>query len=127
MRDPKHPSRARELEAVILLALVCLVVGFITHRQAFFFGALALLATALFIPPLARAIARAWLHAATMIGTVNNAVILMLVFYLLLAPIALLYRRFTRNPLTLEREDLAPSFYRERNHAYTKADLEKMW
>jgi len=117
----------KELEVMVLLSLVLMGVGLVTHRQAFSYGAAVLLALALFVPPLARAITGAWLKVAVLIGTVNNKVILAAVFYLLLTPIALLYRRFSRDPLMLKPEDGVDSFYSERNRTYDKADMEKMW
>jgi hypothetical protein len=117
----------KELEVMALLSLVLLGMGLVTQRQGFFYGALVLLASALFVPPLARAMTGTWLKLSVLLGTVSNRVILAAVFYLLLTPLALLSRRFTRNPLMLRREDGADSFFSERNHTYDKADMERMW
>lgn len=127
MNYPKQPLRAKELEAVMLLSLFFLVWGVITHRQNFFYGAIVLLASVLLVPRLARTIARAWLNCARRIGTFNTIVILSIVYCLFLTPLAFLYRLFTRDPLMLNRENWAASFYSERNHTYVKTDLDKMW
>jgi saxitoxin biosynthesis operon SxtJ-like protein len=123
----KQKSRVVELETLAVLALFCLVLQLITHRQFFVYLAGALLVTALFIKPLAGRVARTWLKLAETVGTFNSRVILSAVFFLFLTPIAFLYRMFSGDPLKLRRDDKAASFYCERNHTFTKADLEKLW
>jgi hypothetical protein len=126
MSSQKKPIRVQELETLGVLALFFLVLNIMTHRPAFVYVSLALLVTALFIRPLAAQISKGWLKFAEVLGTFNSKVILSLTFYLFLTPIAFLFRAFTKNPLMLKNENAA-SFYTERNHTYTGADLEKMW
>ncbi len=130
MSTNKKQPRVQELETLGVLAAFFLILSILSHRpalqQAFVAVALALLIIALFIRPAAKQISRGWLKFAEVIGTFNSRVILSLTFYLFLTPIAFLFRLFTRNPLMLKADD-APSFYTERNHTYSGADLEKMW
>jgi hypothetical protein len=126
MNSPKKPIRVQELETLGVLALFFLVLNIISHRPVFVYVALALLIVALFVKPLAVQISKGWLKFAEVIGTFNSKVILSLTFYLFLTPIALLFRLCTKNPLML-KSDNASSYYTERNHTYSGADLEKMW
>jgi hypothetical protein len=126
MSSQKKPIRVQELETLGVLALFFLALNVISHRTVFVFVAVALLIVGLFIKPLAAQISKGWLKFAEVIGTFNSKVILSLTFYLFLTPIAFLFRLFTKNPLML-KSDNAASYYTERNHTYSGADLEKMW
>jgi Saxitoxin biosynthesis operon protein SxtJ len=126
MSSHKKSIRVQELETLGVLALFFLVLNAITHRGAFVYVALVLLVIGLFVKPLAAQISKGWLKFAEVIGTFNSKLILSLTFYLFLTPIAFLFRIFTKNPLMLKTNN-ASSFYTERNHSYTAADLEKMW
>ena len=126
MNSHKKNIRVQELETLGVLAAFFLVLCVLTHRQVFVYLSLSLLIIALFIKPLAGLISKIWLKFAEILGTFNSKVILSLVFYLFLTPIAFLFRIFNKNPLMLKSENAA-SFYTERNHTYTRVDLEKMW
>ena len=126
MNSSKKSIRVQELETLGVLALFFLVLNVISPRPLFVYVALALLIIGLFIKPLAAQISKGWLKFAEVLGTFNSKLILSLTFYLFLTPIAFLFRVFTKNPLMLKTENAA-SFYTERNHTYTGADLEKMW
>jgi hypothetical protein len=119
----RHPS---ELETLGVLSAFFLILNVVTHRQAFVYVALALLLVALFVKPLARMISRAWMKFAEILGTFNSKLILSLAFFLFLTPLALLYRVFNKNPLSL-KPDRSDSLYVTRDHVYSKADFEKMW
>jgi hypothetical protein len=126
MNSSKKSIRVQQLETLGVLALFFLVLNVISHRPVFVYAALVLLVIGLFIKPLAAKISKGWLKFAEVIGTFNSKLILSLTFYLFLTPIAFLFRIFTKNPLMLKTENAA-SFYTERNHTYSGADLEKMW
>lgn len=126
MSSHKKSIRVQELETLGVLALFFLVLNILSHRPVFVYVALALLIIGLFVKPLAAQISKGWLKFAEVIGTFNSKLILSLTFYLFLTPIAFLFRIFAKNPLMLKTENAA-SFYTERNHSYTAADLEKMW
>ena len=126
MSSSKKSIRVQELETLGVLALFFLVLNVISPRPVFVYVALTLLIVGLFIKPLAAQISKGWLKFAEVLGTFNSKLILSLTFYLFLTPIAYLFRVFTKNPLMLKTENAA-SFYTERNHTYSGADLEKMW
>jgi len=126
MSPHKKQLRVQELETLGVLSAFFLILSIVLHRQVFAWLSLALLLTGLFIKPLAGIISKGWLKFAEVVGTFNSKLILSLTFYLFLTPIALLFRIFTKNPLMLKTENAA-SFYTERNHTYSGADLEKMW
>lgn len=120
-------QRLQELETLGVLAAFFLILNVTTHSQTFAYVSLTLLVIGLFVKPLAAVVSRLWLKFAEVIGTFNSKVILSLVFYVFLTPIAFLFRIFTKDPLMLKPEKNMVTFYTERNHTYTRNDLDKMW
>lgn len=74
----------------------------------------------------ARAIEWGWLKLALGLGWINSRIILGIVFFIFLTPIAWLARLFTRDPLQLKRK-ASGTLYHSRDHTYTKEDLENIW
>jgi mannose/fructose/N-acetylgalactosamine-specific phosphotransferase system component IIC len=127
MSVPKSRQHSPDFETLGVLATFFLILNLITHRQLFVYVALALMLVALFVKPLARSISLAWLKFAEVIGTFNSKLILSLVFFLFLTPLALLYRIFNKNPLSIKPGLKSDSLFVIRDHVYSKADFEKMW
>ncbi|NVN99747.1 MAG: hypothetical protein HXX17_10510 [Geobacteraceae bacterium] len=119
-------SRVQVLETFSVFAAVSLLLAISSCRQVFALLAFALLLVALFIKPLEAVITRWWLKFSELLSGINNRVILTLIFYLILTPLALLYRLFNKDLLNLDGRRLL-SFYVDRNYTYSKPDLEKMW
>lgn len=80
----------------------------------------------IFIPVAARAIEWLWLKFALALGWVNSRILLTIVYFVFLMPIALLSRLFTKDPLMLKAKK-SPTLYNTRNHLYKKEDLENIW
>lgn len=91
-------------------------------------GKLALVtgAASIFFPPFARAIVWAWFKIALGLGWVNSRILLSIVYFLFLMPIAWLSRLFTKDPLALKKQK-RETLYVTRNHLYTGKDLENIW
>jgi len=129
----KDIPRETVLETLGVLALACLVAGhLLRHRpfagRGFLAAAALLLAIGLFVKPVARRIAAAWLKFAEVIGAVNSKIILGAIFYLFLTPIALL-ARLTRGDILHLKKRAGPdrSYWHPRDHAYTAEDIRKLW
>lgn len=125
-------TRETVLETTGVLALACLVAGhLLRHRPAgrgFLAAAALLLAVGLFVKPLARLIARVWLKFALALGAVNSRILLGLIFYCFLTPIALLARLTRGDFLHLKkRSGSERSYWHARDHAYTAEDIGKLW
>jgi hypothetical protein len=127
MSKTKSRQNSSDLETLGVLSLFFLILNVITHRQVFVYVALALLLVALFVKPLAKIISRAWMKFAEVLGAFNSTLILSLVFFLFLTPLALLYRKFNKKTLNLKPGQETESLFVTREHVYVKADFEKMW
>lgn len=115
------------LETLAILALFFLVLTAVTHVFVFIYISIGLLVIGLFIRPLAGKITQGWLAVAKMIGAFNSRIILTLVFYLVLTPIAVIFRFFNKDALGVVRVKSAASCFSVRDHTFTKEDLENMW
>jgi len=120
-------ERQRALETLALLAGACLVLGFMFHVRIFTYTAVALLVIALFVKPLAAKLSSAWLGLSAVLGAVNSKILLTLVFYLVLTPIAVVHRYVHGDFLSIRGGGARESHWTERNQEYTARDLERPW
>jgi hypothetical protein len=88
--------RIEVIETISVLALATLVFHFVWEVKWLIWLATGLLVLTLKPNPLATLIAKLWLMLSEHIGNFMSKVILSLVFFLLLTPIAALYRLFNR-------------------------------
>ncbi len=68
-----------------------------------------------------------WDKIALILGTVNSKILLTVIFYLFLAPIALLSRIFKKKDELILKKKPDGSYYKERNHTYSPEDLENVF
>jgi len=127
MKPERTITRQQELETLAVIAAVLLLLDLILSQRIFVAAALLLLVIALFVKPLSRKLALLWLGFADVLGVCNAKVILTILFFVILTPVALLYRLTTRSPLQLKRDKEAASYFAERDHLFCRKDLEKMW
>ena len=66
-----------------------------------------------------------WTKIGQGLGWVNSRIILSIIFFVFLVPIAIAYRISSKNPLRLKRDN--ESLYTVRNHLYVSADLKNSW
>lgn len=117
-------SEKVKAQLVIVTGLVVLYFVFKSPWWLYAAAAVGLLSIA--VPVVGDLIVKAWFKVAEILGNINGKIILSVMFFVFLWPIALLYRLSSKNPLTIKRTNDS-SFYTERNHQYTKDDLEQTW
>ncbi len=66
-----------------------------------------------------------WIKLALGLGWINSRILLTLIFFLFLLPVAWVSRLFVKDPLNLKRRK--ESLYINRNHKFQKKDLENIW
>jgi hypothetical protein len=110
--------------------ILVLVAGFCVLNLLF--GSVVFLAIALFVliasaisEKAAIIIDKGWLWFGEKIGRVNAAILLFLIYYLILTPIAFLSRIGSKDPLQLKAPD--KSNFRFNQHKYTADDLKNPW
>ncbi|MFT5886373.1 MAG: hypothetical protein ACI9IP_002837 [Arcticibacterium sp.] len=71
-------------------------------------------------------ITKAWLKLAEVMGRINGAILLSIIFFIILTPIALLMKIFKgTDELHLKKQ--TGTNYESRNHQYKGADLKNIW
>lgn len=67
-----------------------------------------------------------WEKIGHVLGTINGKILLSIVFFLVLTPIALLMRIFGSSQMLLKKGD-SKSYYTERNHLYEAKDMKNVF
>lgn len=80
----------------------------------------------IFLPIFGDLLVKVWFKIAEGLGWFNSRVILSVLFFVFLWPIAALYRLATKNPMGIKRPE-GNSMYIERNHTYLPKDIENIW
>lgn len=120
-------TRKKDLETITVLAVASLACFFVFRRNAFVFAALGLLLLGLFFKSAASMVSAGWLRFSELLGGFNTRVILGLVYFTILTPIAVLFRLFTKKHVNSPRVFLEKTHFNIRDHVFTRSDLEKMW
>lgn len=110
--------------------ILVLIVGFsVLHLlfggKIFLLIALTVLGFSSISPKAAVLIETAWLWIGERLGKINAAILLFLIYYLLLTPIAFLSRIGSADPLQLKAP--SNSNFKEQKHLYSAKDLQNPW
>jgi len=124
-------NRQKHLETILVLVLALGVIYWMSHIKRPELGKYLLLAALIlgligvFIPSLADKIHWAWMKLAHVMGWVMSKVILTVVFFIFLFPMALIMRVFGKGTVKLKQE--GSSYYKNRDFLYDKESLEHVW
>lgn len=113
----------------VLTIVVGLIVFYFIFKSIYLlYGALAIGILSVFSSFVEEKISLFWLKLAEWLGFINSKVILTVVFFFILFPIAMLSRLLRGNKtLGLKKQQEGKSYYKERNHTYQAKDLENSW
>ena len=120
-------SREKDLETIAVLAAASLVLYYVFKKNGFLLAAFLLLSTGLFFKSAASKISALWLRFAELLGALNTRLLLGLVYFVVLTPIAVAFRRLTGKHANSPRSASDKSYFTVREHTFAAADLEKMW
>jgi hypothetical protein len=127
MKNNTIEKRIQALETISVLGAVFIVLHMAFGHRAFLFVSIGLLSIGIFFKDLSYLISTGWKKFSHVIGLIMNHIILAAVFFLLLTPISILYRLFSRNPLQLKLKYLNGTVFKDRHYSYTDKDFHKMW
>ncbi len=77
-------------------------------------------------PFLGKLFAKGWMKLAHILGKINGSILLTIIFFIFLFPIALLQRIISRKD-HLQLKKPTSSNFKTREKIYKKEDLDKMW
>jgi len=118
-------KREKNLETILVLVGALLVFYFIFHKDLLLKIALFLAAIGLFIPYLAEKIHWAWMKLAHLLGYVMSRVLLTVIYFIIVVPLAFFSRLAGKNSVQLKGGQ--NSYFKERNFRYNKESLENVW
>lgn len=99
--------------------------SWLTNQQVLLLVAILTGLASLVSPGMAKWIARIWLAFAALLGRVVPGMILLVVFFVLLLPLALLARMGGKDPLLLKKP--TNTAFRNREKSFLPGDFEKTW
>lgn len=118
-------SREKNLEAIFVISLGLIVFFLIFEIRLLLTISLFNGILGLFLSIYTTWIAKAWYGLSHIMGFVMSKVILTLVFYIFLFPMAMITK--LRGKITLNLKKSTGSYWTERNYVYKKEDVENMW
>ena len=119
-------NQTKNLQILLGIAAGMVVLFFIFKSAVFLAIAVGVCLAGLLSMRLAAIIAVLWMKVANLIGLIINTVLLSLVFFVLLTPLALIRKIAGKSPILL-RPTQGNTYFHARNHKYEKNDLQDMW
>ncbi len=119
-------ARKTVLETLAVLALAALIFHLWLSHAWLLYLATALLILAIFPNPLATLITKGWLKFSELLGALMSRLIMSLIFFFFLTPLAFVYRIFNRAAADhfLKKRD---SYWRVVEGSFSKESFEKPW
>lgn len=119
----KNDSETPKTQLVIVTGLLLLAAVFDDEDVAYIALGIGLLCV--FIKPIGDRIVWGWYKLAELLSRVMNPLILGIVYFVFITPIAVLFRLFGNDPLALKKQK--GSIYEIREHTFKKEDLINPW
>ncbi len=119
-------KKGRPTETCLVIATGILVIYLFHPAKPLIYAAIALGVIGAFIPSVAKWIDWAWYKLSEGMGWVMSKVMLSVVFFVFLFPVAMLSRVFGKKD-SLQLKKKPGSYWTERNHVYEGKDLENTW
>jgi len=120
-------DRLATSKTISVLTLAVLIAYVIFSAQWLLWVAVLLTLGNAFESRITAALARYWMKFAAVLGAFNSRVILTVTFYLILTPLAFVYRIFNRPLVDHFRANKRQSYFEDLGKTYTPADFEKTW
>lgn len=121
-------NRGKHIETILVLVTATIVIFFIFEKKPILFVGIGLSVVGLAVPILAKWIHEAWMGLAKVLGFLNSHILLSLMFFFILTPLALVRSVFSKQDhLHLKRAKDGESYYTVREHEYKPEDLDNPW
>jgi len=118
-------EKRKTAETFLIFAGVFVLIFLLKKRIIFLYISLGSVLIYFLIPPLAEKISILWLKFGRILGEINTKIVLFLVFYLILTPLAIIRKVFTVDFLELKKNK--NTFWKERKESFEKEEMERMW
>lgn len=117
----------KEYQSLLIIVLGFLALGFVFEKlEILKLIALLIGVISLIIPPVGKIILKGWEYLAMGLGWFNSRVLLSLVFYFILMPVAFFSKLFSKDKLKLKRKE-RETIWVTRDYTFQSKDLENPW
>ncbi|KQS31339.1 SxtJ family membrane protein [Dyadobacter sp. Leaf189] len=120
------PDKSEHAKAQLVIVTGLILIFYFFKQPAILAAAAIVGMVSLLIPPAGEIIVKCWFKIAEVLGKINGAILLTVIFFIVLIPVALIARMNRKDALTLKRRQ-SGSLFHERNHKYGAKDLENVW
>lgn len=122
----KSVSDEQSKDAGMALVLICLLVWYFFKVEVFVALSILLLILTMIAPKVYKPFAKIWFELATTIGTVMSKILLSLIYFFIVTPVALIRKLMGADSLQLKKwKNGTESVLQSRNHTFVGKDIEK--
>lgn len=115
----------KSAESLLVIVTGFLVLYLVFQHKAFLYVSLSVGLVSIFIKPVGNFIARLWFILGEVLGFIVSKIVLTLLFYLFVTPIAIVHNIFNKD--VLKTKHCGETLWSKRSHTYTSKDLENIW
>jgi hypothetical protein len=119
--------REIRIEPVLLLVAVLIVLYGIFKKEVLLIMALLVGILSRLFPSIRDMISHLWMKLAESLAFLHSRLLLTLIFYFVLTPLALLYRLSGKDPMQRKKRPEASSYFIDRHHTYGQQDFLRTW
>lgn len=116
----------KELKALLVIVTGLNIFAWFLENKYLTLVAISFGTISLIIPIVGYYIVWLWYKIAGILGWINSRIILTVLFYLFLFPLAIIYRLFNKDQMHI-RKPAPDSMFSDRNHQYNPGDFDNMW
>ncbi|MFA7471277.1 MAG: SxtJ family membrane protein [Spirosomataceae bacterium] len=120
-------TREDKAKALLVIVTGMLVFYFIFKKEWLLYIGLFVGLAGVFVPFLGDLIVKGWYKLAELLGYINSRILLTVIFFLILFPVAVLARLGRGKNMLGLRKDPNQTAFTERNHRYVAKDLKNVW
>lgn len=120
-------KRTKSLETTLAISGGLLIFYIVFKVLWLLYCAVGIILIGLFLKSLMQLISDGWMKFSEILGAVMSKVILSVVFFLVLTPIALIQRVIGKQTLVLKKPKTTGLYFDRGNHLYTSDDLKNPW
>jgi hypothetical protein len=122
--DLKALSVKQNLETAIIIVVILVITGILTDHKVFYFLSVFSALIAILFPVFFHPAAILWFGLAKKLGTITSYLLLGIIFYLIVTPVALIRRLAGKDKLNLKKFKTGrKSVFIKRNHKYESSDM----
>ena len=118
-------NREKNLETMLVITVGFLVLYYFTKSNPLLLVALVSGLIGVFSNFLSSKVAWLWGKIAHYLGLINGGILLSAIFFIVLTPIAFIFKITRKDNLKLNRQ--SDTVYTTRNHQYIDGDLKNVW